>query len=131
MAKTYSREELYRIAVAQKAICIVILVQILSFVLQMVLPQGIAWAGLAIYLLASLVGLFFIVIFLVRVYGGVLGILMAVLSIIPLVGLLILLAANARATKALQGAGLKVGLLGADLKAVKETPLEELTNVFE
>jgi hypothetical protein len=131
MAKTYSREELYRLAVAQKAICIIILVQILSFVLRATLPPGLAFLGLALYALATLVGLFFIVVFFVRVYGAVLGLVLAVLSLIPLLGLLILLAANARATKALKEAGLRVGLLGAKLKEVRETPLEELTNVFE
>jgi len=46
-------------------------------------------------------------------YSTAVKILLVVLLLVPLVGLITLLVLNSRATKALQAAGYKVGLLGA------------------
>lgn len=46
-------------------------------------------------------------------------ILFAVLLVVPLIGLLILLSVNGHATRVLKAANIKVGLMGADIEAVK------------
>ena len=53
-----------------------------------------------------------------KTYGSGLGILLGVLCLLPLVGLLVLLAVNGKATRVLKQNGIRVGLLGADLSSI-------------
>ncbi len=131
MAKTYSRQELYRIAVAQKVMCFVIVLEALSLVLFRMIPPSLFGIGFLVFFLAALTGFVFLLLFFIRVFGPWVGLLLGATSFIPVAGLLALLLANSRATRALRAVGIRVGLLGANLKEVRETPLEELTNVFE
>jgi hypothetical protein len=48
------------------------------------------------------------------VYNTGLGIVLGILTLVPILGLLILLAVNGKATRILRAAGIRVGLLGAD-----------------
>lgn len=54
----------------------------------------------------------------VKLYGTALGIVLGILSLIPLIGLLVLLGVNGKATSVLRANGVKVGLLGARLSEV-------------
>jgi len=55
----------------------------------------------------------FVFLLATKLYGTALGVLLGILTIIPLVGLIILLIVNAKAIKILRAAGIDVGLLGA------------------
>jgi len=52
------------------------------------------------------------------VYGKVLTVFFVLLSIVPLVNLLVVLAINARASKKIKESGFKVGFMGADTKSM-------------
>jgi hypothetical protein len=54
----------------------------------------------------------------IKVYGTRVGILLGILTLIPLVSLIVLLRVNAKATSVLRQNGIKVGLLGADLSQI-------------
>lgn len=56
----------------------------------------------------------FILMLATRLYGTGTGVVLGVLTLVPLVGLIILLVVNAKATGILKKHGIKVGLLGAD-----------------
>ena len=49
----------------------------------------------------------------VKVYGTGLGIFLGILCLVPLIGLIVLLAVNGKETRVLKQNGIKVGLLGA------------------
>lgn len=71
--------------------------------------------GLTIALLAAvLAGMVFVFLLSAKVYGTVQGLLFGFLTLIPLLGLLVLLRINAKATNVLKANGIKVGLLGAN-----------------
>jgi hypothetical protein len=50
----------------------------------------------------------------IHLYHPVIGVAMGVLSLIPCIGLLVLLVMNGKATSVLRLNGIRVGLLGAD-----------------
>ena len=90
--------------------------------------RHVLWALLASLLLVPLPGAMLIVgpvrgLFTYRlarhVYAGWAAILITMLSMLPLFGLLVLLAINARATRALREYGLHVGFLGVDPGALE------------
>ena len=51
----------------------------------------------------------------IKVYNIALGIVLGLLSVLPCIGLIVLLVVNGKATRILQSNGYRVGLLGADL----------------
>ena len=71
-----------------------------------------------IVLLVGIVGALFVFMLAIKLYGAVLGIMLGVLSLVPLAGLLILSIVNGKATGVLRKNGVKVGLLGADISAI-------------
>ena len=104
-----SREDLRKVAKFQKGILVCILVYILAVAGQFALPPQIRpMVGLAVLV----VGL------AMKTHGTVLGIILGVLCLVPILGLLILLLVNQKATTVLQSNGIKVGLLGADLRSL-------------
>lgn len=56
----------------------------------------------------------FVFLLSIKVYGTGLGIVLGVLTLIPCVGLIVLLVVNGKATSVLSRNGIRVGLLGAD-----------------
>jgi hypothetical protein len=64
---------------------------------------------------AQIAGLVFVFLLSTKVYGTGLGILFAILTVLPCLGILVLLMINSKATTVLRQNGHKVGLLGADL----------------
>ena len=77
--------------------------------------------SIKILILAIVIGLSFAAIRAVAILMTSMGdsvalvVICCILLIVPLIGLLVLLSINGRATKALKAAGLRVGLLGVDL----------------
>jgi len=119
-------EDLRAVARYQKGILVCILVQILSGIFVVVLPQlgqaeSLALVGLLVSIGSLIVGVFgtvFIFLLATKVYSTGIGILLGVLTLIPCLGLIVLLAVNAKATGILRQNGIKVGLLGANLSQI-------------
>jgi len=110
------REDLKRVAQAQKILLICILVQILAFLGRLFVPSYEGQIAItAVWGIASLVGTVFVFILAMRVYSTGTGILLGILTLFPCLGLIILLVVNQKATTVLTQNGLKVGLLGADM----------------
>lgn len=113
-----SREDLRNVATYQKGILVCILINLLALLSQFAIPvEYLPMVSVGI-LLVGLVGAVFVFLLAVKVYGVLLGIVLGLLSLIPLLGLLVLLIINGKATKVLKQNGIKVGLLGADRSAI-------------
>jgi len=111
------REDLRKVAVAQKGIMVCILVYLVAIALVAVLqPSPLVRLLLIVPLILASAG--FTIMLAMQVYGMAGGILMGILALVPCMGLLVLLLINARATKVLRSNGIQVGLLGADLSRV-------------
>ncbi|MCX7397351.1 MAG: hypothetical protein NT138_06680 [Planctomycetales bacterium] len=113
-----SREDLLKVAKYQKGILVCILVYILAVAGQFALPPQIRpLVGLGV-LVVGLIAAVFTIRLAMKTHGTILGIILGVLCLVPILGLLILLLVNQKATTVLQLNGIKVGLLGADLSSL-------------
>ncbi len=92
---------------------ICILAEIIGYVAMVVVPSLRLFIGLPL-LAAYIVGTIFVFLLATKVYSVGVGILMGIFSLIPLLGLIILLIINSRATRILRQYGATVGLLGAN-----------------
>lgn len=101
------------VATYQKAIMYCILAIFTSYVMIFALPQPINAFGGLLYLLAGITALVFVFILSIKLYNVGLGILLGFLTILPLVGLIVLLIVNQKATNLLKSFGVDVGLMGA------------------
>jgi hypothetical protein len=115
-----SRQDLYSVAIYQKVILLCILCYLVAVVAQFALPPhlrlflGLGFIGVAI---AATVFVFMLAIKLYGVGGGVV---LGILTLIPLIGLIVLLVVNGKATAVLQKRGYRVGLLGANLAQFRD-----------
>ncbi len=113
-----SREDLRSVARFQKGILVCILIYLIAVIGQFALPPEIRpLVGLGV-LVVGLVGAVFVFLLAIKVYGTALGIVLGILSLVPLIGLIVLLIVNGKATGVLKQNGINVGLLGADLSAI-------------
>lgn len=108
-----SRETLRAIAFNQKAIILCIVVYLCLIPVQFVIPEE-----SRIYLALALIPLgitatVFVFLLATKVYSTGMGVLLGILTLIPCVGLIVLLIINAKATGTLQRHGVRVGFLGA------------------
>lgn len=110
---SWSKGELRNIAGFQKALLLCILGQILTFVLQTALPPQIRPLGAVAYLIVCVVAVVFVFRLAMRLYSTATGVICGILTLIPCIGLLVLLVVNGKATRVLQDHGIKVGFLGA------------------
>ncbi len=86
-----SRDDLRSVAKCQKGILMCILIYLVAVFGQVVLPPEIRpLVGLGV-LVVGLVGAVFVFMLAIKVYGTALGILLGVLSLIPCIGLIVLL----------------------------------------
>jgi hypothetical protein len=126
-ATPQSGPNLKKIATQQRAIMFCILAEILIIVLQIILGTALAPAPGAknpflpflmllsfAYLAVVVAGAVFIFMLAISLYNTGVGILLGILVLVPLVGLIVLLIVNGKATKLLREHGVKVGLMGAD-----------------
>jgi hypothetical protein len=112
------------VAVYQKGILVCILVYLLTILVQLVAISAapspvsarlIALVAGLVSLGAGLAGMVFVFLLSTKVFGIVLGILLGILTVVPCLGLLVLLIINGKATSVLRQNGHRVGLLGARL----------------
>jgi len=107
--------DLRSVAFSQKGIMVCILLYFVAFGIMMVTPAPMRFFLSLGVLIDGLIGMIFVLLLATRVYGTAVGIVLGVLTLVPCLGLLVLLAINDRATKLLKKNGKRVGLLGADL----------------
>jgi hypothetical protein len=106
--------DLRTIALRQRAVMYCILAYLLLVVCQFALPPGLRWIlGLAA-LAVSVAAAVFVFMLALAVYNTGTGVVLGILTLIPIVGLIVLLVINSRATNILRRHGIRVGLMGAD-----------------
>ncbi len=116
--KSGSREDLRSVAKYQKGIIVCILIYVIAMIGQFAIPvEARAILGLGI-LVAGLVGTVFVFLLAIKVYNTGVGVLLGILTFVPCIGLIVLLAVNGKATAVLKQNGIKVGLLGANLSQI-------------
>jgi hypothetical protein len=114
--KELTRQDLRRIALLQKGL----LLCVLAYAFALLLNFGVLFDGLNISLNrvvfagATLLGVVFVFMLSIKLYGIVIGVILGLLTLVPLLGLLILLVINSKATNTLKAFGIPVGLMGAD-----------------
>lgn len=113
-------EDVRSVALYQKGILVCILLNLFAVAGQFLLPPELSSFVRAGIILIGLVGTVFVFLLATKVYGVGLGVLLGILlfgvsAFVPLIGLIILLVINGKATKVLQQNGYKVGLLGAKM----------------
>jgi hypothetical protein len=117
-----TREELKLIAEAQRRMLVFLLIYVCSAMVRLALGQKfppIANLGLLAVAIATAIFVFMLAI---KLYGTGVGVLLGILTLIPLVGLFILLIVNGKATKILRENGLKVGFMGVKLSEFDAKP---------
>jgi len=112
------REDLRSVAVYQKGVLICILIYLLAVIFQFVVPAEFRLVVGLVALACSLVATVFVFLLALKVYGAAVGILLGILTLVPCIGLIVLLVVNGKATAILRQNGLKVGLLGANLSEI-------------
>ncbi len=112
------RDDLRSVAKSQKGILVCILMYLVAVFAQFAIPPEVRMLFLVGVLLVVLVGAVFVFMLAIKVYGTGLGIVLGFLSLVPLVGLVVLLIVNGKATGILKQNGIKVGLLGANLSSI-------------
>lgn len=113
-AGSKSKEDLRAIAKYQRGIIVCILLYVLAAVGQVAIPPNLRpFVGLMIIpvLVAACV---FVFLLSLRVYSTAVGIIMAILTLVPCLGLIALLIINSTATATLKANGISVGIAGAD-----------------
>ena len=106
-------QDLRLIASRQKGVLYCILFYILGSLALFMLPPDMA------ILTGLLLGIVFVAAFVYvfllasKLYGAGVGVVLALLTLVPLVGLIVLLVVNQKATKILTENGVKVGFMGA------------------
>lgn len=123
-------QDVYEIAKRQRwligAIGATLLLIVSSFVMPGIInqmPEGSANIAAILYAVFAIAVRVFVLVCVFslarQLYGTGIGILMLILSLLPLIGLIVLIMVNMKATKFLQQHGVKVGLMGADLNEVR------------
>jgi hypothetical protein len=115
-------EDLRTVAMSQKAIIYCILGEVctipLRFAMNAMMPEAQLVAALlllAFYLVVGITAAVFIFMMAVKVYSTGVGVLLGILTLIPCIGLIVLLIINAKATSIMRQNGVRVGLLGANM----------------
>ncbi|HEX7379168.1 MAG TPA: hypothetical protein VF278_18750 [Pirellulales bacterium] len=104
-------EDVRRVALYQKGIIVCVLLYPCAIVC---LPLNLALAVWTI-LLTHLIGTVLVFLLAIKVDGLGLGILLGLLTLVPVIALPMLLVINGRATRVLRENGYRVGLLGAKM----------------
>jgi len=112
------REDLKSVAKYQKGILVCILIYLIAVFCQMLIPPEVRLFVALGGIVVSLVGTVFVFLLAIKVYGAPLGVLLGILTLIPCVGLIVLLIVNGKATSVLRQNGIKVGLMGANLSEI-------------
>ena len=110
-----NRKDLRDIATYQRAVLLCILVSIIAVGSQFALPPTLRVFLALGMLVTSVVSSVFVFLLAVKVYSLGVGIALALVTLIPCIGLIALLIINAKATSTLKENGIRVGLMGAKM----------------
>ena len=110
---TLSGEEIRTIAGRQKMLCVCLLAYIVAFTLLLVFPGELTTVFRLIVLAASVAAMVSVFLLAIKLHGTGMGIVLGILTLIPLLGVIPLLIVNGTATRILRKHGIKVGLMGA------------------
>jgi hypothetical protein len=116
--KSGHRDDLRSVAKYQKGILICILIYLLAVLAQFGIPAELRLVLALGVLVVGIVGTIFVFLLAMKVYSTVVGVLLGILTLVPCVGLIVLLVVNGKATAILRQNGIKVGLLGANLSKI-------------
>ena len=117
-ARPAARNDIREIAVRQKAIMFCILGYILAVLLQFVLPPELRIILAIVAIGVSVTATVFVFMLAIAIYNVGAGVVLGILTLVPLVGLIVLLIVNGKATTILRDHGIKVGLMGANLSQI-------------
>jgi len=109
------RADLKTVALYQKGLLVCILLYLLGVVGQFFIPPEASLLLALVVLVVVITATVFVFLLATKVYGTGVGILLGILTLIPCVGLIVLLIVNGKATSILRQNGIRVGLLGANL----------------
>ena len=113
-----ARDDLRTIAKHQKGVILCILAYFVLVIGQFALPPELRFVLAFAALAVSVTAVVFVFMLSLALYGTGTGIVLGILTLIPLVGLAVLLIVNAKATRILNQHGIKVGLLGARMSDI-------------
>ena len=111
-------EDLRAIAKFQKGILLCILTEMLMFGLSAAVGQKFGPLFAIGFLAASIAATVFVFLLAMKIYSTGMGVFLGILTLVPCLGLIVLLIVNGNATGVLKKHGIKVGLLGAKLSDI-------------
>ena len=112
------REDLRSVAQYQKGILVCILIYLLAVIFQFAVPAEMQMFVVLGTLVVGLVGTVFVFLLAIKIYSTGVGILLGLLTLLPCIGLIVLLVVNGKATNILRQNGIRVGLMGARLSEI-------------
>lgn len=110
-----TRDDLRAVAKYQKGIIVCILVYLILVIVQFALPPDLRPILGLLLIPLGIIGTVFVFLLSTKVYGTPLGIVFGLLTLVPCVGLIMLLVVNGKATSVLKQNGIQVSLLGANM----------------
>jgi hypothetical protein len=113
-----SKADLKSVASYQKVILLCILAYLALVGIQFVLPPDSRPMLMLVAIPLGLIATVFVFLLATKVYSTGMGIVLAVLTLIPCIGLIALLIINGKATAVLKKHGIEVGLLGANVSDI-------------
>lgn len=116
--KSGTREDLRSVAKYQKGILVCILTQIILIICQFAIPPDFRPIIGVLSLVVGLAATVSVFLLATKVYSTGVGVLLGILTLIPCIGLIVLLVVNGKATGILRQNGIHVGLLGANLSQI-------------
>jgi len=112
--KSGRREDLCKVAASQRGVLVCILIYLVCVLFSLVSPPEIGIVIAVIAIVNAIAGLVFVFRLAIQVYSTSTGVVLGLLTLVPFVGLIVLLVVNGKATNILKENGIKVGLLGAN-----------------
>lgn len=108
-----SEADLRTIASRQKILLVLILIYLVMVGTRFVLPPEAQLFVTIPWVLCIIAATCFVFMLAINLYGTGMGVVLGVLSLLPCVGLVVLLVVNSKATRTLREHGIEVGFLGA------------------
>jgi hypothetical protein len=112
---TLNGDALRTIATRQKMVINCMVIYLFAGIIQFAVPEELrVLLGIAVFAVV-IVATVFVFLLATKVYSTGVGVLLGILTLIPLIGMITLLMVSIKATSILQQNGIKVGLLGAKM----------------
>lgn len=116
--KRLTRSDLRAVAWYQKGIILCILIYVCMFVGQFLLPEDLRLLFLLALIPLGVTATVFVFLLATKVYNPALGAILGILTLVPCIGLIVLLIINTKATTLLKSRDIYVGLLGARMSDI-------------